>query len=81
MCAEKAGNCLPFITRVKLDHFSFTKTEIQNEVVIVMNFDVPNNALKKYKAQTIRYTGRTDKKNSISVKLCQIQKATGVIYK
>lgn len=48
--------------------FLFTKTEIQNEVVIVMNFDVPNNTLKKYyKAQTIRYTGRTDKKKTVLV--------------
>ena len=64
------------IDRVKLDHFSFIKTEIQNKAMIVMNFDVPNNTLGNvYKAQTIRNVKRIDQKIQYSGKLCPIQKA------
>lgn len=47
MCAEKARKSMPLVTsQGQIRLFFFIKTEIQNETIFVMNFDVPNYILK-----------------------------------
>lgn len=43
------------LASVKLNHFSFIKTETQNEAIIIMNFDMPNNTWKKYVKHKLLY--------------------------